>query len=88
MRKRKYDIMEKTASILIIEDDSSINDMMVTALETAGYKCTGAFSGTEGMLRLETGRYDLVILDLMLPGMHGSEVLKKGKQITDSPFKG
>lgn len=86
MRKRKYDIMEKTASILIIEDDSSINDMMVTALETAGYKCTGAFSGTEGMLRLETGRYDLVILDLMLPGMHGSEVLKKGKQITDSPF--
>ena len=61
--------------ILIIEDDSHINQMIKEALGKAGYLCTSAYSGTEGMLCMGQERYDLVILDLMLPGMSGEEVL-------------
>lgn len=61
------------AHILIIEDDSSINSMLRDALGNSGYTC--AFSGTEGLLLLEREQFDLILLDLMLPGMRGDEVL-------------
>ena len=63
--------------ILIIEDDTDINNVMCEALTKAGYSCVQAFSGTEGILRAEQGSFSVIILDLMLPGMHGEEVLKK-----------
>ncbi len=63
--------------ILIIEDDTDINNVMREALTKAGYSCVQAFSGTEGVLRAESDRFSVIILDLMLPGMHGEEVLKK-----------
>ena len=61
------------AHILIIEDDSSINSMLRDALGNSGY--TYAFSGTEGLLLLEREQFDLILLDLMLPGLSGEEVL-------------
>lgn len=64
------------AHILIIEDDSSINSMLRDALGNSGYTC--AFSGTEGLLLLEREQFDLILLDLMLPGMRGDEVLRRG----------
>ncbi len=63
--------------ILIVEDDADINSMICEALTKAGYSCVQAFSGTEGMLRAEGGQYALVILDLMLPGLNGEEVLAR-----------
>lgn len=63
--------------ILIIEDDTDINNVICEALTRAGYSCVQAFSGTEGLLRAENGGFALVILDLMLPGMNGEEVLAK-----------
>lgn len=63
--------------ILIIEDDTDINNVMCEALTKAGYSCVQAFSGTEGVLRAEQDSFSVVILDLMLPGMHGGDVLKK-----------
>ena len=72
--------------ILIIEDDADINSMLNTALTQSGYDCTCAYSGTEGLLRLEREAFDLVLLDLMLPGMRGEEVLAKGKQFSTAPF--
>lgn len=63
--------------ILIIEDDTDINHVMCEALTKAGYSCVQAFSGTEGILRAEQEQFSVIILDLMLPGMHGEEVLKK-----------
>ena len=56
------------ATILIIEDDDLINNMIKEALELSGYTCIQAFSGTEGILLAKTEKVDLVILDLMLPG--------------------
>ncbi len=72
--------------ILIIEDEININNLIKESLELSGYTCISAFSGTEGVLRLESDEYDLIILDLMLPGLHGSEVLERGKELTSAPF--
>lgn len=73
--------MEK---ILIIEDDVNINNLIREALGKQGYECTQAFSGSEALLVFNTRSYDLVILDLMLPGVTGEEVLgeiRKSKNI-------
>ena len=72
--------------ILIVEDDNDINSMIRTALSKEGYECVSAFSGTEALLRLEVDKYDLVILDLMLPGVEGQEVLKKAREKMNIPF--
>lgn len=61
--------------ILIIEDDTDISGMMVTALTSAGYRCTQAFSGTEALLVLSSAKPDLVLLDLTLPGLNGEKIL-------------
>lgn len=69
-----------THNILIIEDDTDINNMTADALKKEGYGCTQAFSGTEGLLYIEKEPYSLVILDLMLPGMNGEELLPQIKE--------
>ncbi|OUP64797.1 DNA-binding response regulator [Drancourtella sp. An177] len=68
------------AAILIIEDDVHINNLLKEALEQEGYQCIQAFSGSEGNLVLEKGGFDLVLLDLMLPGMPGEKVLLEIRQ--------
>lgn len=68
------------AAILIIEDDVHINNLLREALEQEGYQCIQAFSGSEGNLVLEKGGFDLVLLDLMLPGMPGEKVLLEIRQ--------
>lgn len=72
--------------ILVVEDDNEINWMINEALMKEGYTCVGAHSGTEALLRLQKERYDLVILDLMLPGVDGKEVLTQARNFTDIPF--
>ena len=70
--------------ILVVEDDNSINELLCTILKKEGYQVTSAFSGTEAKLRLEQGEYDLLLLDLMLPGITGEELidtLRKDKTI-------
>ncbi len=60
--------------ILIIEDDEDINQLLCKILRKEGYEVTSAYSGTEGKLRLEQELPDLILLDLMLPGMKGQEL--------------
>ncbi len=74
--------MEK---ILIVEDDNNINQMVYEMFTKAGYSCTSAFSGTEALLRAESGEFGLIILDLMLPGMSGDEVLKNIRKKSSVP---
>ena len=64
------------STILIVEDDDLINNMIKEALEKEGFFCIQAFSGTEGVLLAKTENVNLVILDLMLPGKPGEEVIK------------
>lgn len=61
--------------ILIIEDDTYINNLIAKALEKEGYSCQQAFSGTEGLLYAKSEQFSLAILDLMLPGIKGEELL-------------
>lgn len=62
-------------SILIIDDDQTIGNLEQEVLERAGYAVLRAYSGTEALLLLKDSRLDLVLLDLMLPGLSGEDVL-------------
>ena len=61
--------------ILIAEDDASIANLLRTALEDAGYRCVCAPDGRAAADRLEAGPFDLALLDIMLPGIDGYELL-------------
>ena len=61
--------------ILIIDDDIHINEMLDKVLKQEGYQVSHAYSGTEALLLLSNCRPDLILLDLMLPGLSGEEVL-------------
>ncbi|MCI9368043.1 MAG: response regulator transcription factor [Oscillospiraceae bacterium] len=64
-------------NILIVEDDADINRLLCAILEGAGYTCRAAFSGSEALLWAEKYDYDLVLLDLMLPGYTGEEFIQR-----------
>ncbi len=62
-------------NILIVEDDARNNQMLKDYLEEHGYMCTQAYSGSEAKLLFSMEAYDLVLLDLMLPGISGEELV-------------
>lgn len=64
-----------TPHILVVEDDADINRLLCKILENQGYDVRPAFSGSEGLLWAEKYDYDLVMLDLMLPGQTGEEFI-------------
>lgn len=68
-------------TILIIDDDETIGNLEQEVLEREGYSVQRAYSGTEAMLLLKDYRPDLILLDLMLPGMTGEELLPQIKRI-------
>ena len=68
-------------NLLVIDDDIHIGNMLEETLTKEGYGVFRAYSGTEALLLLEKTRPDLVLLDLMLPGLKGEEVLSRIKGI-------
>ena len=72
-------------SILLVEDEFHINELLKETLEKEGYGCVQAFSGTEARMLLEKYQYDVVLLDLMLPGIPGEEVLKEVRRHGKTP---
>ena len=65
------------STILVIDDDMNIGNMLEEALRLEGYKILRAYSGTEALMVLDKTTPNLILLDLMLPGMTGEEVLSK-----------
>lgn len=68
------------ANILIAEDDADISNLIRSICENRSLQTVQAFSGTEALLRLELDTFDMIILDLMLPGMTGEELLQHIRQ--------
>ncbi|MGD6968296.1 response regulator transcription factor [Rossellomorea vietnamensis] len=69
--------MKKSINILIIEDDEGINRLLCNIVSKSGYSPKPAYSGTEAMIYLDSGKWDMVLIDLMLPGLSGEEILNK-----------
>lgn len=70
--------------ILIVEDEEPISDLIRMNLVKAGYRCVCAFDGNEAADRISQERFDLILLDIMLPGMNGYELLSYIKTM-DTP---
>lgn len=62
--------------ILIVEDEKPISDLLKLSLTKAGYTCTCAFDGIEGADIIERDVFDLILLDVMLPGVDGFELME------------
>lgn len=73
------------AKLLIVEDDNHINNLLYDLL-VADYQVDQAYSGTEGKRLLDQGQYDLVVLDLMLPGMSGEDFIQAVRQSSQIPI--
>lgn len=74
------------AKILIIEDDRAISDIERDYLELSGFETDTAYDGVEGLNKALNGGHDLILLDLMLPGLDGFSVCKKLRDKTDVPI--
>lgn len=70
--------------ILIVEDDTDINHLIRKILIREGYETMQAFSGTEALLLLKMEIPDMLILDLMLPGMSGEELIQEVRRNFDT----
>ena len=66
-------------NILIVEDEEDIQELLKFNIERAGFKTSVCGTGEQALTLLETSRFDLIILDLMLPDMDGLDILKKIK---------
>lgn len=71
--------------ILVIEDDLEINQLLVKTLEKEGYSATAAYDGQVGIAQFLQGKYQMVILDLMLPKIEGTEVLRRIREKAQIP---
>ncbi len=72
--------------ILIIEDEANIRKILAEPLTCAGYRVTTAADGSEGINAFRSGEYDLVLLDIMLPGISGYAVCEKIRQNSRVPI--
>lgn len=72
--------------ILIVEDDEDINKLLSEVVKEEGYKPKSAYSGTEAMIYLDEENWDLILLDLMLPGLSGESILNKIKEKSNIPI--
>lgn len=66
---------QRPRRVLVIDDDTVVRDVLQDVVTSLGYAADIAASGPEGIALFETGRYDVVLTDLRMPGMTGWEVL-------------
>lgn len=70
--------------ILLIEDDQKLNEALCCALRREGYEVDACLNGQDGLYYMETGSADLVLLDRMLPGLSGTELLRQRRSAGDT----
>lgn len=72
--------------ILIVEDDECIAELQSDYLEVHGFKVTVCFDGFDAMKKIDENEYDLIILDIMLPGLDGFKILKSIREDSFIPL--
>ncbi|GIO21437.1 response regulator transcription factor [Oceanobacillus sp. J11TS1] len=78
--------MKEEKRILIIEDDQEISRLLNVILIKMGMTPVAAYSGTEGLLQLKSNTFDLILLDLMLPGISGEEFIAQVREESAIPI--
>ena len=71
-------------TILVVDDEKSFTDLTAETLERSGYRVERAYSGMEALQMVHLHQIDLVLLDMIMPVMHGLDTLKKIKEINNS----
>ncbi|MGO4986751.1 response regulator transcription factor [Gallicola sp. Sow4_E12] len=72
-------------SILIIEDEVGISNIERKYLEKEGYLVDQSFNGEDALIKIKENRYDLILLDLMLPGVSGEEIMEYIRTNSETP---
>ena len=72
--------MEQTDAVLVIDDEKNIRTTLQQVLESAGYEVATAVNGEDGLSKLSKSRFDMVLLDMKLPGMDGIDVLRRMRE--------
>ena len=78
--------MKSKINILIAEDDADINNLICSILTREGYNVRGAYSGTEAKMCIEQCDYDILLLDLMLPGISGENLISDIRKLKVMPI--
>jgi two-component system response regulator CpxR len=76
---------QSAANVLIVDDDEGLSEMLKDFLAPDHLNVTACLNGEDGLKILDEGQFDLLILDIMLPGMSGLDVLKRLRQGSDIP---
>ncbi len=71
--------------VLCVEDEFFIGELYARALNKAGYQIKVVVDGLEGLKEAQTNQYDIILLDLMVPNMVGTEVLKRLRDPSQTP---
>ncbi|MGL5712070.1 MAG: response regulator transcription factor [Paraclostridium sp.] len=72
--------------ILVVEDDVDINNLITKTLRNKDFQVTQAFSGSEASLQLSISEFDIILLDLMLPGITGEELIVQIREKKEVPI--
>jgi DNA-binding response OmpR family regulator len=65
------------ANVLIVEDDPSINELLYRNLSLVGHRCTRSYDGNEALAHLEETQFDIILLDILLPGTDGLNLMQR-----------
>ena len=77
---------QQTTQILVVDDNPEIRDIIHVLLAGEGIRVTEAADGSSALHFLETDSFDLIILDIMMPGLNGYETCQKIRQLTNVPI--
>ncbi len=72
-------------SVLCIEDEHFISELYTRALQKAGYQVTVAYDGQQGLQLAQTNQFDIILLDIMVPSIKGTDILKMLRDPAKTP---
>jgi DNA-binding response OmpR family regulator len=79
-------MIDEAGRVLVVDDDETVRDVVRRYLEVAGFTVDMAGDGAEGLARFAAHEPDLVVLDVMMPGINGLEVCKRLRQVSQVPI--